>query len=283
MAMSLQQSKSRIRSITATQKITNAMELVSTSKLKRAKELNMKISPFKNEVIDIVSAVAANIAEDESIFLKTSKIGKKLYIIITSSLGLCGGYNNNIFKYCHDKIKMQDDLIVIGSKGIYYYKNRHYNLIDKYEEMPTLDLKENISTLITNRILKDYKNQIYNCVEIIYTQFINSLTFQPIRFQLLPLDKSNLKNKFKKELLLEPTPIDVLNHLLPFYLTSTIKGFIVESMLSEQASRRTAMESATDNATELKDKLMLEYNKARQAAITQEITEISGSAEALNK
>ena len=117
---------------------------------------------------------------------------------------------------------------------------------------------------------------------MIYTKFINSLTFEPQVIQLLPLIPFKDTQKFTKQLLIEPNVSSVLDQLIPFYLTTTIKTYLFESMLSEQASRRTAMENATDNAFELESKLMLEYNKARQAMITQEISEISGSADALN-
>lgn len=283
MAMSLQQSKSRIKSISATQKITNAMELVSTSKLKKAKEIYFKIHPFKEEIFQIVSAVVANIQEEHPCLQPIQK-GKKLYIIITSSLGLCGGYNNNIFKFSSANITLDDDCIIIGTKGIHYFKSRNYHVVEEFAETPTLDMKENISSTLTYKILKQFLSKEYQEVAIIYTEFINSLTFLPKKFTLLPLDKAMFPAQtMQKELLLEPTPEDVLDHLIPFYLTTMLKSFLMESMLSEQASRRTAMENATDNATELKDKLMLEYNKARQAAITQEISEISGSAEALSK
>ena len=116
---------------------------------------------------------------------------------------------------------------------------------------------------------------------MIYTKFINSLTFEPNIVQLLPLTKIVDVPKISKELLLEPSATEVLDNLIPFYLTTSIKTLIFESMLSEQASRRTAMENATDNAQELEDKLLLEFNKSRQASITQEITEISGAANAI--
>ena len=174
-----------------------------------------------------------------------------------------------------------DDLIVIGSKGINFLKNKGYNIIKSYPELPGLDVKESISSSISYEILKEFDNSNYKNINMIYTKFINSLTFEPEMVKLLPLSTIVEVPNIKKELLLEPSAEEVLNGLIPFYLNTAIKGLLFESMLSEQASRRTAMENATDNASELEDKLLLEFNKSRQASITQEITEISGAANAI--
>lgn len=282
MSAGLQQSKNRIKSVSATQKITSAMELVATSKLKKVKDLNFKITPFKKETINIISSVINNVSDKDYLFFKSPNQTKDLIIVVTSSLGLCGGYNNNIFKYVKENVDISSDLIVLGSKGVSHFKNNNYHIISEYNELPPFDVKENLSSLITYKIVKDFKNSKYKNIKMIYTKFINTLTFEPTIFQLLPINPKIFKGKKNnKELLLEPTAIDVLDELIPFYLTSTIKSLIIEAQLSEQASRRMAMENATDNANELKEQLMLEYNKARQAAITQEISEISGSAEAL--
>ena len=282
MSAGLQQSKNRIKSVSATQKITSAMELVATSKLKKVKDLNFKITPFKKETINIISSVINNVSDKDYLFFKSPNQTKDLIIIVTSSLGLCGGYNNNIFKYVKENVDISSDLIVLGSKGVSHFKNNNYHIISEYNELPPFDVKENLSSLITYKIVKDFKNGKYKSIKMIYTKFINTLTFEPTIFQLLPINPKIFKGKKNnKELLLEPTAIDVLDELIPFYLTNTIKSLIIEAQLSEQASRRMAMENATDNANELKEQLMLEYNKARQAAITQEISEISGSAEAL--
>ena len=282
MSAGLQQSKNRIKSVSATQKITSAMELVATSKLKKVKDLNFKITPFKKETINIISSVINNVSDKDYLFFKSPNQTKDLIIIVTSSLGLCGGYNNNIFKYVKENVDISSDLIVLGSKGVSHFKNNNYHIISEYNELPPFDVKENLSSLITYKIVKDFKNSKYKSIKMIYTKFINTLTFEPTIFQLLPINPKIFKGKKNnKELLLEPTAIDVLDELIPFYLTSTIKSLIIEAQLSEQASRRMAMENATANANELKEQLMLEYNKARQAAITQEISEISGSAEAL--
>ena len=280
MAMSLQQTKTRIKSVASTKKITKAMELVATSKLRKAKDLNLQITPYKNEVFEIISYCANNVDDKDYKYFNEKDSEKTLYIVVTSTLGLCGGYNIAVEKYASSLLNKNDDLIVIGSKGINYFKDK-VNIIQRYNELPGMDLKENISSRIAYKILKEFDVSAYKCVKMVYTKFINSLTFEPMCVQLLPISELVEVPKISKELLLEPSAEEVLDNLIPFYLTTSIKTLIFESMLSEQASRRTAMENATDNASELEEKLLLEFNKSRQASITQEITEISGAANAI--
>ena len=281
MAMSLQQTKTRIRSVASTKKITKAMELVATSKLRKAKDINMKVTPYKNEVFEIISYCANNIIDKDYKYFNENDVIKSLHIIVTSTLGLCGGYNINITKYVLNNIPKEDDLIVIGSKGINFLKNKGYNIIKAFPELPGLDLKESLSSSLSHEVLSQFDMKNYKNINMVYTKFINSLTFEPEKVQLLPLSSIVEVPDIKKELLLEPSAEEVLDNLMPFYLTTAIKTLLFESMLSEQASRRTAMENATDNASELEDKLLLEFNKSRQASITQEITEISGAANAI--
>lgn len=282
MAMSLQQTKTRIKSVASTKKITKAMELVATSKLKRAKDLNFQITPYKNEVFEIISYCAQNVTDKDYKYFKEKKSEKSLFIIITSSLGLCGGYNISIEKFATNYIKKnEDDLIVIGAKGIRYFKDRGYTILKEYDELPGLNLKESLSSTIAYTILDAFNAEHYKKINLFYTRFINSLTFEPQLVQLLPINELVSVPKISKELLLEPSPEEVLDNLVPFYLMTSLKALIFESMLSEQASRRTAMETATDNASELQEKLLLDFNKSRQASITQEITEISGAANAI--
>lgn len=280
MAMSLQQTKTRIKSVASTKKITKAMELVATSKLRKAKDLNLQITPYKNEVFEIISYCANNVDDKDYKYFNEKDSEKTLYIVVTSTLGLCGGYNIAVEKYASSLLNKNDELIVIGSKGINYFKDK-VNIIQRYNELPGMDLKENISSRIAYKILKEFDASAYKCVKMVYTKFINSLTFEPMCVQLLPISELVEVPKISKELLLEPSAEEVLDNLIPFYLTTSIKTLIFESMLSEQASRRTAMENATDNASELEEKLLLEFNKSRQASITQEITEISGAANAI--
>lgn len=281
MAMSMQQTKARIKSVASTKKITKAMELVATAKLKTAKSINAKVAPYRDEVFEIVSYCVENVDKSTNKYLnENTNSDKKLFIIVTSTLGLCGGYNINMEKFAASQInKEKDEIVLIGTKATSYFNNNGYT-INRIIDLPSLDIKETASKDLMNYIIHQYDLGKYQSVQFLTTRFINSMTFNPESIQLLPL--KNLKNtqKLKKELLFEPSPEEVLNNLIPFYLVTALKTLILESMLCEQASRRTAMETATDNAEEIQENLLLEFNKSRQASITQEITEISGAANA---
>ncbi len=283
MAMSLQQTKSRIKSVASTMKITKAMELVATAKLKTAKDLNAKVTPYRNEVFEIVSYCVENVDKKINRYLNfNEKSDKKLFVIINSNLGLCGGYNINMEKFLATLInKEKDEIVLIGNKISGYLNNNNY-IINRIIDLPYLSIKENVSKELTHYLIHEFDLGKYHSVYLLSTEFVNSLTFSPKSTQLLPL--ANIKNtkKMNKELLFEPSPEEVLENLIPFYITTALKTLMLESMLCEQASRRTAMETANDNAEELQEKLLLEFNKSRQASITQEITEISGSANAKN-
>ncbi len=283
MALSMQQSKNRIKSIQSTKKITRAMELVATSKLKRAKDIYFKMTPFEKELQNLMNTVITNLDHTKNIYFnKNQNTQKKLYIIVNSSLGLCGGYDANIYRFIEKKIdKQKDDLIVLGLKGIHYFLNKGYSIISKYEELPQFNIKEKLTQNIAQFIQSQFENQTYEAIYMVYSKYINSLTFEPSIVTLLPLETTFQKVKMNKALLIEPNKEEVFKELIPFYLNMEIKKYLFEAMLSEQASRRTAMENATDNAEELENQLLLAYNKARQAMITQEISEISGSADAL--
>ena len=281
MAMNLLQTKNRIRSVASTKKITKAMELVATSKLKKAKDLNYKLTQYKNEVFEIIAYCANNVLDKDYKYFKENKSDKTLNIVITSTLGLCGGYNIAVEKFVNENVSKNDDLIVLGSKGVRFFTSKGYNIVKSFTELPSFNLQESISSVIGQYVIDNFLNLKYKKVNLIYTKFINSLTFEPTSMQLLPITSLVEVKKINKELLLEPSAEEVLDTLVPFYIETSIKTLLFESMLSEQASRRTAMENATDNATELEENLLLEYNKSRQAAITQEITEISGAANAI--
>ena len=282
MAMSMQQTKARIKSVASTKKITKAMELVATAKLKTAKSINAKVAPYRDEVFEIVSYCVENVDKSTNKYLnENTNSDKKLFIIVTSTLGLCGGYNVNIEKFAASQIdKEKDEIVLIGTKATSYFNNNGYT-INRIIDLPSLDIKETASKDLMNYIIHQYDLGKYQSVQFLTTRFINSMTFNPESIQLLPL--KNLKNtqKLKKELLFEPSPEEVLNNLIPFYLVTALKTLILESMLCEQASRRTAMETATDNAEEIQEKLLLEFNKSRQASITQEITEVVSGANAV--
>lgn len=282
MASNMQSIKRRIKSVESTKKITKAMQLVATSKLRKTRNQLEELKPYYSMVQETVAEILeSNKGNIDNAYLKENKEGKTVYIAITSSLGLCGGYNANVFKTIANEIQNDDIVYMIGTKGASYlsHRNIHYNH-DYLSLNSTLDFKEIVR--LVGELTQMYRNQEISKIKIIYTEFVNNLTFTPRVVTLLPVDTSEFENitVTNKYTVFEPNANDVLNHLIPMYLQSVIYGYLVESVTSENASRRTSMENATDNAEELIENLLLKYNQARQTAITNEISEIVAGANA---
>lgn len=280
----MQEIKRRIKSVESTKKITKAMELVATSKLRKTRNQLEQSKPYYSEVAKTVAELLANCkGNNDSAYLKENKdVTKEAYIVIASSLGLCGGYNANVFKEIKDVIKADDYVYSIGSKASSYLKKNHQGITDtKFEDLNTTFNFKDVTRLVTE-LTNMYCNQEISKIKIVYTEFINNLTFKPRIITLLPIDADSFEDieLSKKETLFEPGPEEVLNSLIPMYLQAVIYGYIIESVTSENASRRTSMENATDNADELTEQLLLKYNQARQTAITNEISEIVAGANA---
>ena len=280
----MQEIKRRIKSVESTKKITKAMELVATSKLRKTRNQLEQSKPYYSEVAKTVAELLANCkGNNDSAYLKENKdVTKEAYIVIASSLGLCGGYNANVFKEIKDVIKADDYVYSIGSKASSYLKKNHQGITDtKFEDLNTTFNFKYFIRLVTE-LTNMYCNQEISKIKIVYTEFINNLTFKPRIVTLLPIDADSFEDieLSKKETLFEPGLEEVLNSLIPMYLQAVIYGYIIESVTSENASRRTSMENATDNADELTEQLLLKYNQARQTAITNEISEIVAGANA---
>ena len=285
MPVGLQATKRRIRSVSSTKKITKAMELVATSKLKKTKNRYEEVKAYTEEIMNMVGSILSKKIDTNCEYLKANNSNKTLYIVVTSSLGLCGGYNANIYKEVLREVPKEDSLLVVlGSKGCSYFKNRGYNIIEGYNEDSTGNEYE-ISRLITRSALNKFINKEIGKIKLVYTRYVNSVTFQPVIVDLLPVSKPQVfeekdENKIHKDTLFEPDATTILNTLIPMYFESSLYGRFVECHVSEQASRRMAMENASDNADEIIEQLQLQYNKARQSAITQEITEVVAGADA---
>lgn len=281
MSLGIIATKRRIKSVNSTKKITKAMELVSTSKLKRCRDAFDRNSVYTSETLELVQEVLANVKNVDNQYLVKKDIKSKLYIVITSNLGLCGGYNANVYSLVKDNVDLENDyLITLGSKGNSYFNKRGYNIVHSINE-ETIGFEQEASKQIASKALEMFTNNSVGEVHIIYTKFVNSLTFRAEDLKLLPVEVVEKEvSGPTQELMIEPDANEVLNELLPFYFNSVIYGSLIESHVSEQASRRTAMENATDNAEEISGKLLIQYNKARQSAITQEITEVVAGANA---
>lgn len=281
MSLGIIATKRRIKSVNSTKKITKAMELVSTSKLKRCRDAFDRNSVYTSETLELVQEVLANVKNVDNQYLVKKDIKSKLYIVITSNLGLCGGYNANVYSLVKDNVDLENDyLITLGSKGNSYFNKRGYNIVHSINK-ETTGFEQEASKQIASKALEMFTNNSVGEVHIIYTKFVNSLTFRAEDLKLLPVEVVEKEvSGPTQELMIEPDANEVLNELLPFYFNSVIYGSLIESHVSEQASRRTAMENATDNAEEISGKLLIQYNKARQSAITQEITEVVAGANA---
>ena len=280
----MQEIKRRIKSVESTKKITKAMELVATSKLRKTRNQLEQSKPYYTNVAQTVAEILANCkGNNDSIYLVENKdIENEVFIVIASSLGLCGGYNANIFKEIKGAIKPGDYVYSIGSKATSYLLKNHQGVTDhKFDDLnTTFDFKD--VTKLVAELTKMYREKEISKIKIVYTEFVNNLTFRPRIVTLLPVDPSDFDHIeiSKKSTLFEPSPEEVLDSLIPMYLQAVIYGYIIESATSENAARRTSMENANDNADELTEQLLLKYNQARQTAITNEISEIVAGANA---
>lgn len=283
MASGLQATKRRINSVNSTKKITNAMKLVATAKLKTWKNKLSGNNEYASSLHSLMNVLLKSISqEDKEKVFGESKSTSTLYIIVTSTLGLCGGYNYNLYKEVVPQIDKQNDkILIIGTKGLNYFKRNGYNVDDSFVNS-LQDYDYNQVRRMNKHIMSMLHLGEIGSIKIGYTSFKNSITFIPKVEEIYPISSIEGEEISRKELemLIEPNPIIVLENIVPLYIESLINSRLIESSVSEQASRSNAMESATDNAEEIINKLQIDYNKARQQAITQEITEIVGGANA---
>ncbi|HSQ88822.1 ATP synthase F1 subunit gamma [Romboutsia sp.] len=274
--------KTRIKSVESTKQITKAMELVSSSKFRKAKERAQSSRPYFNTLYNTVQDIAKNTGNSRNVFLKERKVNNVCYIVIAGDRGLAGGYNSNILKaVLADNKHKTGKVISIGKKAKESLSKRGYEIIDSIESVEDAVYED--ANRVAQRAMEAYKNGEVDEVNLVYTEFISALTQEPKVVKLLPvtIDNNNNKEEVKKSkaaVQYLPSADAVLGYVLPKYVSGSVYGAIAESYASEQAARRTAMESATDNANEMISKLELVYNRARQAAVTQEISEIVAGA-----
>lgn len=276
--------KTRIKSVESTKQITKAMELVSSSKFRKAKERAESARPYFNTLYNTVQDIAKNTSNSRNIFLKERKVNNVCYIVIAGDRGLAGGYNSNILKavIAHNKLGT-GKVITVGKKAKESLSKRGYEVIDYIESVEKCVYED--ANRVAQTAMEAYKNGEVDEVNLVYTEFISALSQEPKIVKLLPvtIDNTNTEKEVKKSkaaVQYLPSADAVLGYVLPKYVSGSVYGAIAESFASEQAARRTAMESATDNANEMISKLELVYNRARQAAVTQEISEIVGGAAA---
>ena len=279
MAQNRQALKSRIRSTQATMKITSAMELMSNSKLQRQRSMMEKNREYSTTLLKTLHHILSESDQVENKYLLKNDSETVLTIVFSSDLGLCGGYNVNMLRYASTLMKKEDPIIVIGSKGRNWLSTRGYNVVNEVIDSDAFDYVE--ASNMIEKALQQVLSKEIGKIQVVYTYFKNTVTFEPRLEVLFPVEKGQGKLESKQEILFEPNADEILNTLIPMALKSTLYSLWMETKTSEQASRRLAMENATDNAEELKEKLVLQFNQARQAAITQEITEIVAGADSL--
>jgi F-type H+-transporting ATPase subunit gamma len=308
--------RDRIQSVKNTKKITEAMRLVAAAKVRRAQEQVIATRPFADRLAQVLYGLQSRLKFEEADLplLKQRQVKKVGLLVITGDRGLCGGYNASIIRRAEERIKdlkkegIEYTLILVGRKATQYFQRREQPISETYiglEQVPTASE----AAKVADELLSLFLSETVDRVELIYTRFVSLVNSRPVIQTLLPLDPQGLETpddeifrlttrggqfkvereqataekpqEFPQDMIFEQNPVDILDALLPLYLNNQLLRSLQESAASELAARMTAMNNASDNASSLISALTLSYNKARQAAITQELLEVVGGAEAL--
>ena len=279
-----------MEAVRETQKITNAMYLISSAKLRKAKKDLEDTQPYFNGIKGEIKRLFRMIKNVESRYFYPEDENKKLdgtygYLLITADKGLAGAYNHNVLKIAEEELAKHDHtrLYVVGQVGRHYFARKNVH-IDKHFQYTAQNPSMHRARVIADTMLEAYENGKLDEVYIIYTKMVNSVTAETDMIQLLPFKREDFSfstgGVYSEEIKMEPSPEVVLDRIVPNYITGFIYGALVESFCSEQNSRMMAMDTATNSAKEMLQDLNIKYNRARQAAITQEITEVVGGARA---
>ena len=280
----LKEIRNRISSVSSTMQITSAMKMVSAAKLKKAQDAITAMRPYSNKLTEILQSLSSSIDSDNK-YAQKRDVKKVLIVSITSNRGLCGGFNSNIFKKSTElanSVYNDTDVsfVAIGKKGNDFLQksfNVESNHIDIFDNLNM----ENVS-LIAESLMEMFINEDFDKIDIVYNKFKNAATQVVVNEQFLPISDVEDDSNNNLDYIFEPSKKEIIEELIPKSLKNQLFKAIRDSWASEHGARMTAMHKATDNATELRDQLKLAYNQARQAAITNEILEIVGGAEALN-
>jgi|TARA_B100000780_G_scaffold5562_1_gene4405 F-type H+-transporting ATPase subunit gamma len=280
----LKEIRNRISSVSSTMQITSAMKMVSAAKLKKAQDAITAMRPYSNKLTEILQSLSSSMDSDNK-FSQNREVKKVLIVSITSNRGLCGGFNSNILKksteLANTTYKDNDvSFVAIGKKGNDFLQksfNVDSNHIDIFDNLNM----SNVS-LIAESLMSKFVNEEFDKIDIIYNKFKNAATQIVVNEQFLPISQNEDTSNNNLDYVFEPSKSEIIEELIPKSLKNQLFKAIRDSWASEHGARMTAMHKATDNATELRDELKLVYNQARQAAITNEILEIVGGAEALN-
>lgn len=279
--------KTRINSVNSTKQVTKAMELVASSKMRKAKDRALAARPYFGTMYNTVKDIATNTRGVRNVFLKQREVKNKCYIVVAGDRGLAGGYNSNILKLTLSHMDgKKEKVMTVGRKSTEFFQKRGYDILKSAESVEKCDYNETL--VFAQEAMDLYKKGEIDEVYMVYTEFVSPLTQRPKLLKVLPLAFEKEENNETKEQAAKgarvqylPSAEVVLGHIIPKYVSGIVYDGVIESFASEQAARRTAMSSANDNADEILSNLELSYNRARQSAVTQEITEIVGGVEAL--
>ncbi|MDT7831327.1 ATP synthase F1 subunit gamma [Flavobacteriaceae bacterium S356] len=282
----LKEIRNRITSIGSTMQITSAMKMVSAAKLKKAQDAITAMRPYSSKLTELLQNLSATLDADAGgVYSTQREVSKVLIVVVTSNRGLCGGFNSSIIKETIKNIEenyteASVDLLTIGKKGNDILA-KSYNVIANNNAVYD-DLTFDNAAGIAENLMDMYVDGTYDRIELIYNRFKNAATQIPQVEQFLPIKPIEGGVSINSDYIFEPSKEEIVLELIPKSLKTQLYKGIRDSFAAEHGARMTAMHKATDNATELRDELLLTYNKARQAAITNEILEIVGGAEALN-
>lgn len=291
MSGALKEVRNRIKSVQSTQQITKAMKMVSAAKLRRAQDAIIQMRPYAQKLQEMLGNIVGNAEGDTSLALAQQRtVEKVLIIVITSDRGLCGGYNSNLIKLVKEDIKQKYaaqfasgnvEILPLGKKGYEHFSKHNFKVIDHYWNIFSKLSFDNVAETARYALNAFAKGEI-DAVDLVYSEFKNAATQKFTAEQFLPVKKSETtKGNIKADFIFEPDKNILLQELMPKILNTQLYKAILDAHASEHGARMTAMDKATENANDLLKSLKISYNRARQAAITTELTEIVSGAAAL--
>ena len=295
MGANLKEVRERIKSVSSTQQITKAMKMVSAAKLRRATDAIVQMRPYADKLNEMLRNILSNLDGNASTTFGTAReVENVIVVIVTSNRGLCGAFNTNIIKaavadiennFAKHRKEGKLTILPIGKRGYDYFKKRYKDckIITEYVEI-FKDLSFDNVARVSQELMDGFETAEYDMVKVSYGRFKNAAMQFPENFQFLPVEKLEAKeggSKMRADYIFEPSQQELLEQLVPSILQTTFHKFLLDTHASEHGARMTAMDKATENAEEMKKELKITYNKARQEAITKELSEIVGGAAAL--
>ncbi len=284
---SLKDIRKRISSVKSTQQITKAMKMVSAAKLRRAQESVLEARPYADKMRDVIGDLSVRVEMDRHPLLMRRDVKKREIFVITSDRGLCGGFNQNLIRETTHLTEKKEEgleavqLSIVGRKGLEFFKRRETPIRKEYLNILG-DINYSVAATLGKDIVSSYESGEFDELLLVYTHFRSAISQEVTVQKILPIEPIDVpEDAVVTEYIYEPSEAEILSALLPRYIEVQLFRAMLESLASEYGARMTAMDSATSNANEMIDKLTLEMNRARQAAITKELMEIVGGAEAL--